>query len=145
MTIRLEAVTQVNWKECVNLKVASHQQAFVATNLYSLAESKFEPTFIPVAIYVDEHMVGFLMYGQDPEDEQYWLIRLMVDESYQGKGYGREASKELITLLRTKPDITSLKVSYTPDNVGAEALYLSLGFEKTGEVLDDETVALLTL
>jgi diamine N-acetyltransferase len=40
-------------------------------------------------------MVGFLMYGRDEDgDQDYWLIRLMVDKQYPRRGYGRLAMLE---------------------------------------------------
>jgi hypothetical protein len=75
MTIVLRDVTKENWQECLRLKLAPEQEHFVASNVYSLAESKFMPTFIPQAIYArdvagdataSERLVGFVMYGYYP-------------------------------------------------------------------------------
>ena len=75
-------------------------------------------------------MVGFLMYGRDPEDGRYWIIRLMVDHNHQGKGYGRAALRQAIDLIRSKPDCSDdLSIGFKPDNKVAETLYTSLGFE----------------
>jgi diamine N-acetyltransferase len=71
----------------------------VASNLYSLAESKFQSNMKPLAIYHDEVMVGFLMYGIDPDDDNYWVYRLMVDREFQRKGYGKGAMKLLLEHL----------------------------------------------
>jgi diamine N-acetyltransferase len=43
----------------------------IASNLYSLAESKFEPSFVPLGIYLEIRMIGFFMYGKDPENGTY--------------------------------------------------------------------------
>jgi diamine N-acetyltransferase len=43
----------------------------IASNLYSLAESKFEPSFVPLGIYLETRMIGFFMYGKDPENGTY--------------------------------------------------------------------------
>ncbi|HEY8601681.1 MAG TPA: hypothetical protein VIL85_24860, partial [Thermomicrobiales bacterium] len=73
MTVSLRDVTKENWQECIKLKLTPEQEHFVASNTYSLAESKFMPTFIPQAIYANmdgiegETMVGFVMYGLYPE------------------------------------------------------------------------------
>jgi diamine N-acetyltransferase len=65
----LRDVTKENWQECVRLQLAPEQEGFVSSNAYSLAESKFMPTFVPQAIYARDEatgagrMVGFIMYG----------------------------------------------------------------------------------
>ena len=38
------------------------------------------------AIYADDKMVGFTMFGLDEDDGKYYLGRLMIDEKHQGKG-----------------------------------------------------------
>ena len=30
-------------------------------------------------------MIGFTMFGIDPDDKNYWIYRLMIDEEFQGK------------------------------------------------------------
>ncbi|NJN96924.1 MAG: GNAT family N-acetyltransferase [Anaerolineales bacterium] len=145
MEITLREVTQQNWRECVDLKVAPEQENFVAPNLFSIAESKFEPDWRPLAIYVGETIVGFTMVGRDERDGSYWIIRLMIDAAYQRRGYGRAAMKEVIRQLKQKPDCREIKISFMPENVAAEKLYLSLGFERTGWIEDGEVVLMLPL
>jgi len=85
MPIKLRAIDQDNWKECIGLQVNDNQKTFVATNVFSLAEVSFYPTYTALAIYKDDAMVGFLLYGKDPDDGKYWIPRLMIDKRYQGK------------------------------------------------------------
>ncbi len=60
MPITLKEITKDNYVECIRLKVRDNQR-FVASNVYSLAESKYEPENIPMAVYAGETMVGFVM------------------------------------------------------------------------------------
>ncbi len=55
-----------------------------------------------MAIYATDLLVGFLMYGVDPDDGEYWLITLLIDEKYQWNGYARSAIQELIWHLQRK-------------------------------------------
>ncbi|HEY7035635.1 MAG TPA: GNAT family N-acetyltransferase [Thermomicrobiales bacterium] len=132
MTIVLRPITKDNWEEAAGLRVREDQSDFVAPNVWSIAESKFYPALQLMAIVDDDTAVGFLMYGIDPQDGQYWLYRFMIDGRYQGRGFGRTALARLIDLLRRTPGCTALNVGYDPANVVAERLYLSAGFEKTG-------------
>ncbi len=63
MTMTLREITRENWLQCVRLKVAPEQEPFVAPNGVSLAQSKYEPEWVPLALYDDDEMVGFVMYG----------------------------------------------------------------------------------
>jgi diamine N-acetyltransferase len=132
MTIVLRPITKDNWEAAAGLQVREDQSDFVAPNAWSIAESKFYPALQPMAIYDNETMVGFLMYGVDPQDRQYWLYRFMIDHRYQGRGLGRAALARLIDLLRRTPGCTGLNVGYDPANAVAERLYLGAGFGKTG-------------
>ncbi len=140
MEITLRDITKDNWRECIDLKVGLGQENFVASNLYSLAESKFEPEWTPLTIYSGETMVGFTMYGRDDRDGSYWIIRLMVDAAHQGRGYGRAAMAEVIRRLRALPDCREIKISFAPENIAAEKLYLDLGFQRTGLIEEGEVV-----
>jgi diamine N-acetyltransferase len=144
MTIVLRPITKDTWEEAAGLKVREDQTDFVAPNAWSIAESKFYPALQPTAIYDDDTMVGFLMYGIDPQDRQYWLYRYMIDHRYQGRGLGRAALTRLIDLLRRTSGCACLNVGYDPANVVAERLYLSAGFEETGMASWGERTARLT-
>ncbi len=48
--IELRTITRDDWETCIDLKVARHQAHFVASNLYSLAQSRFLPGFRAVGI-----------------------------------------------------------------------------------------------
>src|SRR5512143_3910852 len=96
-------VTKANWNELIKLKVRPDQEHFVASNLYSIAESQFgydEPDgahweMLAFGIYDDGVPVGFLMYAYNFLDArmQAFISRLMVDHQQQGQGYGRFGMK----------------------------------------------------
>lgn len=142
MTISLRPITRENWRECVQLKVRDDQTLFVASNAFSLAQAKYEPECVPLAVYDAEQMVGFVMYR--PEDyglAKIWFIdRLLIGEQYQGKGYGRAAMTALIAHLRAQAGYSAILISFEPHNTVAQNLYTSLGFVDTGEVEYGEVV-----
>lgn len=145
MSVSLREITPENFKECVNLKVAKGQEKFVAPNVMSIAQSKIYPTVSPFAVYDKDEMVGFVMYGFDTDDERFYLVRLMVDEKHQGKGYGKAATLEVIEQMRKIEDCRELYLSFVPENTGAERLYKSIGFERTGEISEGEIVMRFTI
>ncbi|MEI5907924.1 GNAT family N-acetyltransferase [Bacillus spongiae] len=145
MKIKLKELTVDNWEECIGLSVSDQQKSFVADNSYSLLESKFWEGLYPLAIYYEELMVGFLMYGIESETGRMEMSRFMIDEKYQGKGYGRLAIQQLLELVRKKIGSIEFYTSAEPDNVNAIKLYESIGFEKTGEIMWDEIVLKIQL
>ncbi|MFI8574981.1 GNAT family N-acetyltransferase [Rossellomorea aquimaris] len=140
MNLALKEINADNWEECVTLSVSELQKEFVADNAYSLLQSKFMEDQYPLAIYHQHRMVGFIMYGIDPETNRMEMSRLMIDQKYQGKGYGKKATQLLLEKLTHTYGNIELFTSAEPDNGGAIRLYESLGFEKTGEIMWGEVV-----
>lgn len=145
MSLILKEITSENWEECIELTPHEDQKKFVASNLYSLAQSKFLPDFETLAVYKDEVMVGFVMFGLDPDDSKYWIYRLMIDASHQGNGYGLEAMKQVIDKIKAKPDATDIMLDYRPDNEAAAKLYEKLGFKVVGNGPSGEIMTCLSM
>lgn len=145
MAITLRPVTKENWENAAKLEVREDQQGFVAPNVWSIAETQFHHWTRPMAIYNGGTMVGFLVYGRDPDDGEYWLYRYMIDRRHQGKGFGKQGLTALIVHLRTLPDCRGITVGYQPENLAAERLYLSAGFVKGPPTHWGESTARLTL
>lgn len=149
MGISLRNIDHENWRKCVRLKVAEDQRSFVADNAVSLAQASYEPEhkLVPLAVYHNDEMVGFAMYGQaNFEGQDLWVIfRLMMDRAHQGKGYGRAAMLQIIERMKTIPGCDSIYISFVPENIAAQKLYASLGFVDTGLVDEGEIVYRLAL
>jgi diamine N-acetyltransferase len=143
MTVSLRPITTDNWRPVIRLKTTEVQKDYVATNVYSIAQSKVQPECVPLAIYAGETAVGFAMYALDQDDGNYWIYRLMIDAHHQGQGHGRAALRELVALLRELPDCDKIMISVVPENEVAFELYRSEGFVETGELVDDEVVLCL--
>mgnify|MGYP000698803797 CR=1 FL=1 len=136
LIVTLRALDAENWEACIQLRVTEEQEDFVAKDLYSIAQTRFEPTWIPLVIYDGDTMVGFIMY----DEADYEITRLMIDKAHQGKGYGRSAMELIIEQFELKLAHPTTSTSYVPANHVAERLYLSLGFCKTGKINDGEVV-----
>jgi diamine N-acetyltransferase len=143
MALQLCKISRDNLFECIGLNTSEDQKEFVASNVFSIAQAYVEPTWVPLAIYADDTMVGFVMHGREAETGFDWIIRLMIDARYQGRGYGRATMLDLLSTLKQSPDSKGIKISYSPENRTAERLYAQLGFRPTGQIEDGEIVAQL--
>ena len=146
MTVSLRFVIFDTLDAVAALTVAAPQRGFVAANLYSLAQAAVMPGQIPRAVYADETPVGFVMYGFDTDEDAYCISRLMVDQAYQGKGYGRQAMALVLDDIRARqPRRGFAYISFEPHNTAARALYESLGFVPDGRVEDGELIYRIAL
>jgi diamine N-acetyltransferase len=142
MNISLKEVTKDNWVQCVKLKLAPEQECFVAPNADSIAESKFEPHYVPRAIYNNDKVVGFLMYCPEIETQEkdlYWLFRFMIDIEHQKQGIGKAALKIAIAEI-SKNNCRKINIIYSPKNSVAAKLYANFGFEQIAIDEDGEII-----
>jgi diamine N-acetyltransferase len=155
VALSIRPVTKDNWRALARLKVREDQNHFVASNVYSIAESHYgddEPEgghwdMFPFGIYDEDQPVGFLMYGLNFSYRKFeaFIIRLMVDENQQGRGYGKFGMQRMLEIFGPDSRIHNVGISYEPDNQVARKLYASLGFVETGEIFEGEVVAVLHL
>jgi diamine N-acetyltransferase len=143
--VSLREVTAETVTTICNLKVAPEQEQFVAPNAVSIAQAHFDPHAWFRAIYADETPVGFLMLSDNPAAPEYFLWRLMIAAEHQRKGFGERAVALLIDYVRARPGATELLVSYHPGEDSPRDFYRKLGFQETGDMLDDEVVLRLPL
>lgn len=157
--ITLRKITLDNRRDIFNLEVSEDQRRFVASNLSSMASCYVLATNgghpFPFAIYEGEQAVGFVMltYGITGYDlpsiahDSYCILRLMIDEKYQNRGYGREAMGKVLEFIRSFPagPARYCWISYGADNFAAKKLYESFGFRENGEVCHNELITVLPL
>jgi diamine N-acetyltransferase len=143
--VALEPVNRANFNACVGLTVAPDQEGFVVANLYSIAQSAIEPTWVPLAVTHGETVIGFAMYGHQVDSGRWWIIRLMIGAEHQGKGFGQAAMEALIARLVDRHGVGEIRLGCVLGNDRARRLYERLGFRDTGEVEDNEAIMLLTL
>ena len=134
MTVTLQPIAQDNWIECISLNVSEEQQQrhAVAPNVISLAQAYGEPWWIPLGIYAGNTMVGFVMYGRRPGTAISYILRLMVDARYQGRGYGKAALAAVIDHIRQE-DSGEIQLDYDPNDPITVRLYTGAGFRAIGQ------------
>jgi diamine N-acetyltransferase len=146
--VRLKDVTAANWEAVVDLELSDDQLDLVASNAYSIAESKFTPLARPRAVYAGKSVVGFLMYeplADEGKPHEASIYRFMIDRKHQGKGYGRAALAQAIDEIRAISGIRKITICYMADNAVAKRFYGSLGFVETGRDRDGEITAAMTI
>lgn len=142
--VSLHPVDRDNWREVARLEVNKSQRDFVAEPTYYLALCNYGELWQPLAIYLGEEVIGFMMWAVDSDDGSCWLGGILIDQNHQRRGYGRQAIKTAISMLAEKNGYRQFALSYAPDNP-AKNLYHKLGFTETDDWEDDEVVARLFL
>ncbi len=145
MDISIREITADNFVEAIRLKVKPEQEAFVASNAVSIAQSKFHTFLECYGIYDGATMVGFSVCGVNPEDGAVWVARHMIDAKRQREGLGREGLRCLVEHLRRAHGASSIYLDVGPANAAAIAFYESAGFRDTGRIQGESRVYRLDL
>jgi len=146
VAVTLEEITAENREAVLALRLAPGQERFVSSVRDSLAEAAeyqhARPWYRAVfATGKPAGPVGFVMVSwncepQPPEIIGPWFLwKLLIDERYQGRGYGAAVVRQIAELVRAE-GATELLTSYVPEDDGPAGFYQRLGFVPTGE-LDD--------
>lgn len=158
--LELRKIDRNNVWQVARLKVKRAQADYVASNIESILEAfatrEAGGIAAPFALYDGVALVGFVMigYGDLPGEENpaisagnYCLWRLMIDERWQGRGYGKQAIEKVVEYVCTKPfgEAEYCWLSYDPDNQRLGKLFTSFGFAETGEMDGEEAIAALKL
>ena len=137
MSVTLRDITGDNYFQVLELKISPEQEAakFVAPVVRSLADAWYyrdEGITYPKAIYAKEDLVGFIMYDLDPESQQVFIWRFLIDQRYQGKGYGRQTIETVLAMAKEQAQMTKVVADYVDGNEPMKKILLGLGFEETG-------------
>lgn len=137
MSVILRDITGDNYFQVLELKISPEQEAakFVSPVVRSLADAWFyreEGIAYPKAVYADEDLVGFIMYELDPEEQQVFVWRFLIDQAFQGKGYGRQTIEVVMEMAKEQAQITKVVADYVDGNEPMKKILLDLGFEETG-------------
>jgi diamine N-acetyltransferase len=133
--VELRDITADDWETAINLEISPEQLGMVDPNAVSIAESRFHPWMLPQAIYHGDEMVGFTMFSTypDPREGHCWVHRFMIDQRYQGRGFGRSGIRAVVRAMAALPDCDDIWIGYDERNPAAASLYRSVGFVETGK------------
>lgn len=134
--VTLRRLAPADYATVLNLRAAPEQQHLVASVKKSLAEVDADHALTAFAIY-DGSQLGLPEPNQSPVGFAVievvasvgFVLRLLVGQEHQQRGYGRAAMIELVRRLRMNPDVEVVATSHRADNAAMERLCASLGFE----------------
>ena len=63
---------------------------------------------------------------------QVFIWRFLIDQRYQGKGYGRQTIEAVLAMAKEQAQITKVVADYVDGNEPMKKILLDLGFEETG-------------
>ena len=138
--INLTDVTEDNWLEVASLSVKDAQRAYLAPAVGILARGYVYRSCHPKVFVIrdDETIVGVALVREfTNEPLGYDLQQFMIDQRYQGKGYGTAALGLILEELRKEGRFDHVEVCVKKADAEAVHLYEKLGFIDSGYIDED--------
>lgn len=141
--IHLVDITPDNWR--TKLEVSKSQKQYVADKAVLLARAYAyrEQRSRAFLIYADETPVGLGLYYDLPELKCYDFSQFFIDERYQGRGYGKAATKAVLDAMKKDKKYNKVELCYVYGNEAAKKLYESFGFVEIERDEDEIIMELL--
>ena len=83
-------------------------------------------------------LLGMALYYDCDAVNAYEFSRFCIDERYQGKGFGIEAARHIIEIMKSDGKYDRVILCYIDGNEAAKNMYEKLGFYLTGDCDGDE-------
>lgn len=131
--IHFRDIDNTNKCEVRKIKLKPEQEKFIETIDECLEEADTYDEWHPVAIYYNEEIIGFAMYGSFGPNKHTWIDRIIIDERHQGKGFGKIAMRKLIDIVLKEYGVNTIYLSIVEENAVAYNLYESIGFKYMNE------------
>ena len=138
--LRLTDVTEDNWLEAASLSVKEDQKGFLAPAIGILARGYvYRDCGAKVHVIENDGVIVGLALVREFTDEPlgYDLQPFMIDQRYQGRGYGSRALGLILDGLRKEGRYDHVEVCVKKDDAAAIRLYEKHGFADSGYVDED--------
>ena len=140
--INLRDITEANLISIIDLNVREDQKSQVASNAISIAQGNYSKSAWFKGIFNNDIPIGFVMLNLNMKENECYLWRYMIDEKYQGSGYGKIALTQVIDWVRSLEAFEEIRTSYVPTKNGADGFYKKFGFVETERLEDSNELGM---
>lgn len=141
-------VTDKNFEDIFQVSAKFEQWRYVKHHIFDMVNNYvaiinegYLP--IPFLVYENDNIIGFVQINYFDKKSLYEICKLIVHETEQNKGYGKQILSEIIKWLCIKYGNGTITAKYKMSNYIANKLFLSAKFQKSK--LGDEIVATMKI
>ena len=137
--VSLRPISPSNRDAVEALSVSEAQQRFVSGVADSLREASEHPGARAIywGVFADDTPVGFVMIADEVDGPPYisqYLWKLLIDERYQGRGYGTATLDLVVEYFRGRPGVEVIWTSASQGEGSPIPFYERYGFEQAGDL-----------
>lgn len=133
--ITLQPINETNFQQAAALCVYPEQATYVASAPMTLARAYAyrHQRAVCWGIYSDDAIVGLAMiHDLEEEPACYHLCEFLIDQRWQGRGYGTEALRLILEHCRREGKYPRVEVCVKKENTAAVRVYEKAGFRDSG-------------
>ena len=138
--IRLVEINEENWRQAARLSLLEDQRRFLDIPLGILARGYVYRSCRArvIGIAEGETLIGLaLVKDLDEEPACYDLQQFMIDQGFQGRGFGTEALRLILAELKAERKYDCVEVCVNRADAPALRVYEKAGFIDTGYIDKD--------
>lgn len=147
MSLEFKGITPDNWRSINSLEVKEEQKAFAASNVVILAKAfAYNMHNARVyALYSEDNPIGLIMQRDFLYNDSVACVldQFMIDQDYQGKGFGKMAIKQWISMVKYEVRYDLIMVCYKKENIIAEKIYQDIGFSRRPDEDDGDELVMV--
>ena len=130
------------WYAVMECTLATGQEEYVNPAGFSIGRAYLSPgDHVPCVICKrDGEKIGYIVLHIWLGEGRAFTWSYYLDRRFQGMGYGKEAARLAVAILKAADPQTPVKLSTEADNTRAHRLYESIGFERSEELDGDDLV-----
>lgn len=125
---KMVKLSKSNFWDAMNLSIRDDQNSFVLDPKSSVGMGLVygaKKVFVQMEGSVS---VGLLVLNVDKKKKDYNIDIIIIDQKYQGRGYGKLMVKWAVDYLK-KEGAKTLTIGVSRRNIGAKKIYMNAGFE----------------
>ena len=138
--LKLADITEDNWLDVASLSVKDAQRGFVAPAVGILARGYVYRNCSGRVFAVENEgtVIGAALVREFTEEPLgYDLQQFMIDQRYQGRGYGSAALGLILEELRKEKHYDHVEVCVKKEDTAAIRMYEKAGFTDSGYIDED--------
>ena len=126
----------------LDLELNEEQKDLVNPPYISISRAYISPfDYYPFIVCLkDDTKIGFICLNKWLPNNDAFSFSLLIDKSYQHKGYGTSTIRLAIELFKIMDSNLDVKIAVEESNKKAQKMYEKLGFVKTNELDGDDLV-----
>lgn len=131
MCIHLIKLEDKKMKEIYKIKRTSEQYVGLIEDVLEDYNNIYKDYSDLVGIYLNKKIIGLVVLTNKPLNGKYSFTDFIIDEDYQHKGYGKQATNKIVEHFKKMNESKIIKIEVFNENIIGVKCYEKCGFRIT--------------